>query len=369
MPLRPRPGFTLIELLVVIAIIAILVALLLPAVQQAREAARRSSCQNNLKQIGLALHNYHDTYRVLPPGHVWGLRIGNYPGQTDSHAANLTANGGWSWSAFILPFLEQGPMYDMFQPGTVAFSDAMTRSSPPNGGPGGTLLLSQLQNQLDVFTCPSDPGTAVYEHTNWDIVSLTTNNRGSNEFGPTFSPARTHYIASHQSYLKAWWLPLDDFYHGMELVPALSTRRKGYDGPFGVNSKTSFAEVLDGLSSSILVGERASERNTPTGSRHCYGARPYGFSYNGSSTDQWTISFQQAPAFGSGAPRLNSTGTDCTVGFSSSHRGGLNFLLGDGGVRFITENIHHIPNGGNAPQNAVFNNLMNINDGRPVGEF
>src|SRR4051812_6730319 len=93
-----KRGFTLIELLVVIAIIAVLIALLLPAVQQAREAARRSQCKNNLKQIGLALHNYHDTANTLPPG--W---IGD---PTGSNAGNR-----WGWGTMILPYLDQAPLY------------------------------------------------------------------------------------------------------------------------------------------------------------------------------------------------------------------------------------------------------------------
>ena len=97
-----RRGFTLIELLVVIAIIAILVALLLPAVQQAREAARRSSCKNNLKQIGLALHNYHDTHRVFPPGQIRGR----------NPSTGVECGNGFSWGAMLLPFLEESAVYD-----------------------------------------------------------------------------------------------------------------------------------------------------------------------------------------------------------------------------------------------------------------
>jgi prepilin-type N-terminal cleavage/methylation domain-containing protein len=98
-----RRGFTLIELLVVIAIIAVLIVLLLPAVQQAREAARRSSCKNNLKQIGLALHNYHETQGVFPPGYI-----------TADVTAPQNASPGFAWSLMLLPFLDQSPLYKHF---------------------------------------------------------------------------------------------------------------------------------------------------------------------------------------------------------------------------------------------------------------
>src|SRR5580693_8105777 len=102
---RPRQAFTLIELLVVIAIIAVLVSMLLPAVQQAREAARRSQCRNNLKQIGLALHNYEGSYRVFPPGYVdFNFNPNNTP-DTD-------LGPGWGWATFLLPYMDQSPLYN-----------------------------------------------------------------------------------------------------------------------------------------------------------------------------------------------------------------------------------------------------------------
>jgi len=128
-----RRGFTLIELLVVIAIIAILVALLLPAVQQAREAARRSTCKNNLKQIGLALHNYHDTHRVFPPGQI-------DPGGSGSGAGER--GNGFSWQTMILPMLEQSAIYDTFD-----FNELV--ADPPNETAVDT-------GRLPAFICPSD---------------------------------------------------------------------------------------------------------------------------------------------------------------------------------------------------------------------
>jgi|CXWL01.1.fsa_nt_gi prepilin-type N-terminal cleavage/methylation domain-containing protein len=137
-----RRGFTLVELLVVIAIIGILVALLLPAVQAAREAARRMSCGNNLKQLGLALHNYHDTYKTFPPDAIWH---GNAKGTTGS----ATTVRNYTWIAMVLPFIEQGPLHDQIdftRPALISLNAFQV-----NGSPG-------IAVEIPSLICPSDPG-------------------------------------------------------------------------------------------------------------------------------------------------------------------------------------------------------------------
>lgn len=124
-----RPAFTLIELLVAIAIIAALIALLLPAVQQAREAARRTTCQNHMKQIGLAIHNYQETYTVLPSAYV-----------------DVADTSGWGWGAMLLPYVEQTPLFRNLGVSDTAFSGAPTLSS---------------QQVIPVYICPSDTGPNV----------------------------------------------------------------------------------------------------------------------------------------------------------------------------------------------------------------
>lgn len=125
--LHRRRGFTLIELLVVIAIIAVLIALLLPAVQQAREAARRSQCKNNLKQIGLALHNYNDTHGALPSGSIV-LR---------NTAGTVYYGHGWTWHATILPYLDQGPLYNAIQGADGMGNELATRTPRSRWWPVG----------------------------------------------------------------------------------------------------------------------------------------------------------------------------------------------------------------------------------------
>jgi prepilin-type N-terminal cleavage/methylation domain-containing protein len=134
---KSRVGFTLVELLVVIAIIGILVALLLPAVQAAREAARRSECTNNLKQIGVALHNYHDTHKMFPPG--WIPQTG-MPGGGSGYA--------WGWGTAILPFMEQASLPDQIQYGKITIYAAA----------GDPAILPLMQTPIAPYRCPSDVG-------------------------------------------------------------------------------------------------------------------------------------------------------------------------------------------------------------------
>ena len=135
---RGRRGFTLIELLVVIAIIAILIALLLPAVQQAREAARRSQCKNNLKQLGLALHNYHDTFQVFPFGMI-NPTNGDLPGSPRPPTDNT------GWYPMILPYIEQGALYNAFM------------EEQQNSARTGAIYWSRKESIVTMMMCPSDP--------------------------------------------------------------------------------------------------------------------------------------------------------------------------------------------------------------------
>jgi prepilin-type N-terminal cleavage/methylation domain-containing protein/prepilin-type processing-associated H-X9-DG protein len=197
-----RAGFTLVELLVVIAIIGILIALLLPAVQAAREAARRSQCTNNMKQVGIALHNYHDTHKRFPPRAVFG----------DGNTPNPQLPYHHTWLTMILPFMEQGALYDSTDMNAPAF---------------GQPIMSALVPGL---LCPSDdtsPGD--------EVLAAPLNIGWTNYVGPT-----------------AWdWNLLKNRIVGPPWVPQASKS----DGVFMANNSTKMRDITDGTSSTLLAAE------------------------------------------------------------------------------------------------------------------
>lgn len=279
-------GFTLIELLVVIAIIAVLIALLLPAVQQAREAARRSQCKNNLMQIGLALQNYEMSHERLPPGTV------NASGPIKSETAGYHV----SWIVQTLPYLDQRNVYEK-----IDFSVSIY--DPKNADPTAVIL--------PVLNCPSDASTS----------------------GPS------SYAGCH---------------HSTEAPIDLDN-----NGVLYLNSSIRFEDVRDGLSNTLIVGEKV--RNTDplswaSGTRATL--RNGGTGIN---------SERQLPGMaGSNLPvGIPAEGEPANLsllkvgGFSSPHAGGAQFAVGDGSVRFISENI----------ASNVFQDLINRADGSLPKDF
>jgi prepilin-type N-terminal cleavage/methylation domain-containing protein/prepilin-type processing-associated H-X9-DG protein len=218
---RMMSGFTLVELLVVIAIIGILIGLLLPAVQAAREAARRMSCQNNMKQIGLALHNYHDTFRKFPPG--W---LGN---EVATGRPDVDGPSGWAWSAMILHGVEQASLYHKID-WNVSMLNA--KNDQPRTTP------------LSVFRCPSDVGEKSWEIKDRDADSVLTTLATSNYPG-CFGTVE-----------------IDE----CEDTPVGTRCESG--GIFFHNSTTAFRDIRDGTSYTIMIGERTSlmSMSTWTGS-------------------------------------------------------------------------------------------------------
>ncbi|MCC7421590.1 MAG: DUF1559 domain-containing protein [Planctomycetaceae bacterium] len=273
---RLRRAFTLIELLVVIAIIAILIALLLPAVQQAREAARRTSCRNNLKQLGVGLHNYESQSRLLPPGYV-------YKPNSVGNAA------GASWGSMLLPLIEQSAVYNQFNWSLPVWDVA-------NRAPRMT--------RLPVFYCPSDP---VSDN---KFVEMGTSDEqyAMASFAANFGP------------------------------PDLDDTQEKRDGMFSRNSATRFRDVTDGLSNTLMVGER---QNGPFRQAGVHGVH---FEYETTwccavrQYDDPTDDHGHMVLFQTGHPPNSPLSDDRDV--CAPHIGFANFLMGDGAVRAISENIN-----------------------------
>ena len=199
--IRKRLAFTLIELLVVVAIVGVLIGLLLPAVQKAREAANRAKCQNNLHQIGIALHSYHGDHCSFPPGYRWKQRMPDMPTQTDP---------GWSWAAFLLPYLEQDNLQRQ-----INFQSSV-------GDPSNEAIRTAV---LPPFLCPTDQQTGLFQVQTADGLSINA--------------ATSSYAACFGG-----------------LVEIANTPGKG-DGLFYRNSRVRIADIRDGTSNTFAVGERA----------------------------------------------------------------------------------------------------------------
>ncbi|HVJ68977.1 MAG TPA: DUF1559 domain-containing protein [Caulifigura sp.] len=343
---RSRHGFTLIELLVVIAIIAILIALLLPAVQQAREAARRTQCKNNLKQIGLAMHNYVDVYGALPPGSV--LYAGTPTTTPPAYLALTARRAGWGWGALILPFMDQAPLYNAAKIGQGSFiGDNLAATKTP----------------LSAFRCASDSSA------NHDGLFSFWATRQSGNFGTrdlTTVPASGNYAVVHDH---ACAHPGGNC--NWHLRYALNSNP--ITGAFYLNSNTKFRDVTDGMSNTILVGERrTNERDTAfnTPSTPLWAGCVQGDFFNSAHDCVLDIG-------GTGRHSINAilpgVAYAAAMSFHSKHSGGAQFLMGDGAVRFLSENIDHsVGNPGNAANgkpNSTYEFLLSIADGGVAGEF
>ena len=341
---RTRHGFTLIELLVVIAIIAVLIALLLPAVQQAREAARRTQCKNNLKQIGLAMHNYHGVFLTFPSGY-----IAKIPQNTTSSERSL-----WSWGAFILPYLELGPLYETLNVGDVWLEQNLAT-------PAG---LAALQTPLPAFRCPSDTGPAL---NNFDAsLSDDPSNPDADWYVRYVTSDGSDRIAIATSNYVMVSNP------GNSTTPPVDPTSYGpARGVAFQNSAISISDITDGTSNTLLVGERAWRFNDLT----VGAANALGFSAEVcNSSGSANIKSAQLAAIGISYGGINYSATQRihqTRGFSSTHTGGAHFLFCDGSVHFISENIDYIMiSPADTPFiTSTFARLIARDDGQVVGEF
>lgn len=325
--IKGKPGFTLVELLVVIAIIGVLVALLLPAVQAAREAARRMSCVNNIKNVALAIHNYHDSNKHLPfdvDDGKFGKEIyRNGPGGADDVTATESPQKrgrqmtGKGWIVDILPYIEEENFYEQLRPG---FDDP----SRPNmnfsatGGMGRGEIREYLKRQLPVLTCPSDPSSVptggMFPFPVSVVVGVT------NYKGVAGDTALGHDIQSGP-----WndedFGSLDDCFESL-----------GCNGLFwkmGYYEPIEFKSVSDGLSNTLMLGEAVISQD-PHSCAYC-------------SEGDWASANMQFNYFSPSDFETirNSLEWIDVRGFRSLHPGGGNFAMSDASVRFVAEGIEH----------------------------
>ncbi|MBA2113044.1 DUF1559 domain-containing protein [Bremerella alba] len=307
---RGQRGFTLVELLVVIAIIGVLIALLLPAVQQAREAARRTQCINNQKQLGLALHNHHDTYGNFPAGSEWAL--------TDP-CTDSKGSARVPWTVKILPFIEQNNLYEEFDI-TAQFpwgwNDDYTTAVPDQG----PLNKDPARQVVEAYQCPSNPlsnnGLPVLDYMGVMGGGTTSDDICGSGFG------------------------------GSRL----------YDnGILYLNSKTKFRDMTDGTTNTMMVGETIYFKGPQSSSEAFTWASGWA---GGKSPASGTATVN---AINSGPNVLSATNVntwvETTLTFGSVHPGGAIFLMGDASAQFVPETIDL----------TIYRQLGIRNDGLPVG--
>jgi prepilin-type N-terminal cleavage/methylation domain-containing protein len=340
MPRRHR-GFTLIELLVVIAIIAVLIALLLPAVQQAREAARRTQCKNNLKQIGLAMHNYHDNFNQFPAG-LYYTGVTNAAGAAADGQTFILNHTGWS---MILPYIDQGNLYNQFN-FAHASNDARDAA---NGLPVmGTFVPNRNwgKEMLQVYLCPS--ATEVFK---------VTYQGGDPMFWTEEAAPNCYMLAGGglgEGY-RSW--PV----YGGAMTGLPDGTTVNLQGAFGNNKSASIRDFTDGTTNSVMVYE-STLRKVYTVYGPVWGQGRHIAVYGGPLPDGNPGSLTNCLF------KINANPEKCGLtGLtrpwartpSSEHVGGCHVLLGDGSCRFMSENIDYI----------TYCLTSFIKDGRVVGEF
>jgi prepilin-type N-terminal cleavage/methylation domain-containing protein/prepilin-type processing-associated H-X9-DG protein len=325
-----RLGFTLVELLVVIAVIGILVAILLPAVQSAREASRRSQCSNNLKQVGLALHNYHDARKCFPAGY-------NDKNTNPSSTPDNDLGPGWGWATCILPFTEESAVYRQI-------------NMKVSVGTGTNANISQ--QSIPAYLCPSDTNQQAFGVYNSALTSVITtvahgNYIGCNGWVECFGNAGGNYQGSNDGGAAE---DGDSFGSGTGLAG---------NGLFYRNSRNTFKNVIDGLSKTIIVGERSSNHSPSTWTGAVAGGQcpawmaqtpgyPLPSPYAAPSDPSTQLAYAgadwgEALVLGHGnathVPSADAPWYDPDT-FYSMHAGqGANFLFGDGSVQFLTQDI------------------------------
>jgi prepilin-type N-terminal cleavage/methylation domain-containing protein len=317
---RDRTGFTLIELLVVIAIIAVLIGLLLPAVQKVRAAAALAKCENNLKQIGLAMHNYHDTYERLPPSQI--NPNSELPGNFSS--SNLSAPDSFfpasSWQIYnlsgfvlLLPYIEQTALYSQYDFTSAAAPAGSQSVIQQYGLAGGGVSATNQQvvgALVPIFACPMDtyppPVDTIAQYATW---AVTNARRGNYLFSEGTAPdARPWAVSS-------------------------------FIGPCGVNGGARLTDITDGTSNTFLVGE-GKQQSCINNIANYWAVALYWSPVANFQTAKHQINYPGYLALSPSSCSYDSTGAKQTTSnrtFGSFHTGGANFVLSDGSVRFFSQ--------------------------------
>lgn len=343
-------GFTLIELLVVISIIAVLIALLLPAVQQAREAARRTQCKNNLKQLGLALHNYHDVNQCFPPGYL-GFPAGNGGGCSTINNTAQRAQG-WGWGCYLLPYIDQANLYNQIQPGvfqTVCDSPSAPADSLTVGNPAFERVV------LTAFICPSAPDPNLIT----TRASLGTNGVCTpGDFTGTYH-AKSNYrgvcgvnffgINTNTKNSTNDGVGVDSLGNGNGYDPLhINGGTKGFFGD-GTQYVTRMRDIVDGSTCSLAIGETYNKHtwNSTTNPNGCACVYTSGtaatgvLDYTGSNWFGIAADTRQTAVVGAIAPPPTTfliNGLSINA-WASMHVGGAHFLVSDGSVLFVSQNV------------------------------
>ena len=328
-PIRRPAGFTLIELLVVIAIISVLIALLLPAVQAAREAARRSQCVNNLKQIGVALHNYASATGVFPPGYVSSIdrTVLDACNQDQENQHGVDLGAGWAWGSMILPYLEQPAVY-----ASINFSLSVAYHQ------NDTCSLTAL----NVYLCPSDPGPSTIPVFEDPPDPANVGSYSGSHIVDTLS--RGNYVGMYGIGEVCSQSGANDSLNNNGAGPVGQ-----HAGMFYRNSKVSFADVTDGTSNTIAVGERSHNLSYVTWVARSIDGWLGKTSPIEGGTDQFDPSPEECwtqvlgPAGVEDGPRTINNPEAHVEDYWSRHPGGANMLFADGSVRFLKSSINPVP--------------------------
>ena len=349
-----RAGFTLVEILVVISIIALLIALLLPAIQSAREAARRARCSNNLRQIGLAIHGYHDTHDSLPPGRF----LTHDPQFAGSDPPCTAPAVDKSFLLAILPDLEQSNLYDAINQGLTIF------------GPENTTI---HRISVSSFACPSDPDSGSARM----LPAGALAPYAPDPPGGRRSMVFTSYSACYGSF-RVDAIPRPS--NGCRVPgPVLAQA----DGAIGDVSPLGFAAISDGLSHTLFVAEKSTTEAGRLSSVYPALSMLHGWYVSGNWRDTLLTTFYPPNPY----EKVAALAADALLSSASSlHPGGLNALMGDGSVRFIKDSIQTwpfdpatgIPSGAtldaagawtNLPAFGAWQALSSRSGGENIGEF